>query len=121
MNQYNGPVRRLIKKTTHPNRFRVEGTSGHIELKGGYISQEFEIQQKLKNTFVAQQLSDQWMYEDEKDEYGCEPGSVVPFRQKHTITDSLLLNKTFDDMNFQPEQGRNFLKIDIGLIQFTVE
>ena len=111
MQNYSGPIRRLIKKTSSNSEFKVDGTMGHLESRNAFIKQSFTLEQRRSDNF-HQAIAPEWIYEEEKEAFGLAEGSRVPFKEKPVIEDRLLLNKSFRELMFKPYNAVNYLKLE---------
>ena len=127
MQIYKGPTRRALRKTQAKGSLTVDGIRNHEEERAIYVRQKFTMRQfenemnSLGDNHNYNYMSDQWVFEEEKGEFDARVGNQVdnlgellptPFTQKHTLTDRLLLNKTFKSMHFKPDNAHNYLEID---------
>ena len=125
---YSGPTRRTLRKlkTNTSGSFTVDGIVDNEEERAVYVRQKFTLRQYENNANALgddhnyNYMSDQWVFEEEKGEFDVREGNLAantgallptPFTGKHAITDSLLLNKTFKNVVFNPDNAVNFLDI----------
>ena len=108
MQLYDGPTRRILRKTESDGQLRVDGRIDHLEDRFCYVKQQLRVTQR-RNIDTFQHIADEWSLEEEK-KYD-EVGALV-FTSKPNITDPFLLNKTIRNLSFKPDQAFNYLQID---------
>ena len=122
MQIYNGPSRRVLRKIKEDtdSGFTIDGVRSQEEERAIYVRQSFTLKQYEDRAAVnaLPPIDAQWTYPEEKDEFshhvGNDPANAklpTPFTSKHVLTDRLLLNKSFKDVYFQPDNAHNFLKV----------
>ena len=122
MQIYNGPSRRVLRKIKEDtdSGFTIDGVRSQEEERAIYVRQSFTLKQYEDRAAVnaLPPIDAQWTYPEEKDEFshhvGNDPANAklpTPFTAKHVLTDRLLLNKSFKDVYFQPDNAHNFLKV----------
>ena len=116
---YGGPQSKVLRKlkTTTASSFTVDGLPSHEEERGIFVKQTFSLKQyEDRAVDNLEAMSRQWTFEEEKAEFEHHDADGVllptPFTQTHTISDRLLLNKTFKQVYFNPDNAHNFLKVD---------
>ena len=110
MQFYQGPSRRVLKRTSGTSEFRLDGTRDHEEERAVYIKQTISLRQKTQTDRGT--LADHLAFDEEKEQAFHGGGVYAPFRGKHEIDDKLLLNKSIGSLHFIPDNCRNFLKIE---------
>ena len=112
MQFYQGPSRRVLKRTSGSSGFQIDGTRDHEEERAVYIKQTIRLRQKTATDHGT--LSDQWAFDEEKQQgfHTWGEGLYAPFRGQHDIDDKLLLNKSVNNLHFVPQNCRNYLKIE---------
>jgi len=107
-NHYSGATRRVLRRFNESSKLKIDGLIDHEEQRGVYVKQKFSLSQK-RDTTNFDTMTTNWIFEDEKMNL---VGGFVPFEQTHDLTDRLLLNKSFQNITFRPDNCSNFLKID---------
>ena len=109
MNIYSGPTRRVLRRSNDANGFRVEGLVDHLESRTVYCKQRIQLQQTATNNLADFGL--EWLGVDENG-MNYNVGDPIPFSQKHVFEDRFLLNNTFVNMKFKPDQAYNYLPVE---------
>ena len=98
-----------VKQNLNPG-LTIDGIVSQEEERGLFVKQSFKLEQFRNPGVGLEDLNNCWYYAHEN-EFNIADGAV-PFTKTHTITDSLLLNKTFRNVTFSPDGCNNFLRID---------
>ena len=110
MQQYGGPRRRVIRKSSTGSQLKIDGIVNHTEDRAIYVQQEIKITQK-KNLGGAHGIDNAFLFEEEKEEFARDANTNVPFRGTHEIVDRFLVNKSLKNLTFKSDQAHNHLTI----------
>ena len=112
MQFYQGPLRRVLRRYSDQTSFTIDGLVDQEEERGLFVKQSFNLQQfRNADDEAYYNMSNVWTFPYELD-FAIPPGGRVPFQSDHTITDRLLLNKSFNNVLFRPDNCNNFVSID---------
>jgi len=111
MQFYQGPSRRVLRRFQSDTNITIDGIVDHEEERGLFVKQSFELEQVLNPGGEEFNMGNMW-YLAYEDDFNVQVGGRTPFAGEHTITDRLLLNKTFRNLTFSPEGCNNFLTVD---------
>ena len=112
MQFYQGPSRRVLRRYKGSTRFTIDGIVDQEEERGLFVKQSFTLEQfRNLDDDGFYDIANTWVYDYEND-FVIPEGGRVPFQQDHTITDRLLLNKSFNNVAFHPANCNNILQID---------
>ena len=124
MQIYDGPTRRVLRKlnVNTARGFTVNGIVSQEEERAIYVRQKFTLKQYEEDAKEnLEHMSDQWTFPEERGQFDVRAGNnanntgallPIPFTQKHTLSDRLLLNKSFSSVFFKPDNSHNFLTIE---------
>jgi len=114
MQFYQGPSHRTLARHIGSAGFTVDGKVGHTEDRDVYVKQKFIISQTIRDVGVynTRSLTPQWLHEEEKSTLAGVEGDQIPFSDDHSITDRLMVNRTFKNVTFEPDGCRNVLNVD---------
>ena len=113
MQFYQGPSRRVLRRFESESNITIDGIVDQEEERGLFVKQSFQLEQ-FRNPGEGGaefNMGNMWFFAHE-DDFNVQDGGRSPFAGEHTITDRLLLNKTFRNLTFSPEGCNNFLTVD---------
>ena len=111
MQFYQGPSRRVLRRYKGSTRFTIDGIVDQEEERGLFVKQSFTLEQfRNLDDDGFYDIANTWVYDYEND-FVIPEGGRVPFQQDHTITDRLLLNKSFNNVAFHPANCNNIIHV----------
>jgi len=111
MQFYQGPSRRVLRRFQSDSNITIDGIVDQEEERGLFVKQSFQLEQFRDPGGAEFNMGNMWFFDYEED-FNVQAGGRSPFAGEHTITDRLLLNKTFRNLTFSPEGCNNFLTVD---------
>ena len=68
MQTYDGPIRRILRKTVSNTTLKIDGRVDHLEDRFVYVRQKLKVIQKHKTEIASLHIPTEWSMFEEKEE-----------------------------------------------------